>query len=120
VFAVAGDRRNGRKRSDRGPDGRFAEGNPGGPGRPAGYARVFREVVNEAALAEVLRAVLARALDGDLRAAEVILKRAVPELVEQADPPRVIDLPEDLSRLTDEELGRVMRAALTEADPAPV
>jgi hypothetical protein len=50
----------------------------------------------------------------------VILKRAVPELVEQADPPRVIDLPEDLSRLTDEELGRIMRAALTEDDPAPV
>ena len=117
---MAGDRRNGRKRTDRGPNGRFAEGNPGGPGRPPGYARVFREVVNEDALTEVLRAVLARALEGDLRAAEVILKRAVPELVEQADPPRVIDLPEDLSRLTDEELGRVMRAALTEADPAPV
>lgn len=81
---------------------------------------MFREVVNEDALAEVLRAVLARALDGDLRAAEVLLKRAVPELVEQAEPPQVIELPEDLSRLTDEELGRVMRAALTEADPAPV
>ncbi len=117
---MSGDRKNGRKPTDRGPDGRFAEGNPGGPGRPPGYARVFREVVNEAASTEVLRAVLASALEGDLRAAEVILERAVPELVEQADPPRVIDLPEDLSRLTDEELGRVMRAALTEADPAPV
>ena len=81
---------------------------------------MFREVVNEDALAEVLRAVLARALDGDLRAAEVLLKRAVPELVEQAEPPQVIELPEDLSRLTDEELGRIMRTALTEADPAPV
>ena len=113
-------RRNGRKRTDRGPDGRFAEGNPGGPGRPPGYARVFREVLTPEELGAVLRAVLAKAKDGDLRAAEVLLKRAVPELVEQAEPPRVIDLPEDLSRLTDEELGRVMRAALTEADPAPV
>lgn len=115
---MARDRRNGTKRADRGPDGRFAEGNPGGPGRPPGYARVFREVVNEDALAEVLRAVLARALDGDLRAAEVLLKRAVPELVEQAEPPQVIELPEDLSRLTDEELGRIMRAALTDPHEA--
>lgn len=79
---------------------------------------MFREVVNEDALAEVLRAVLARALDGDLRAAEVLLKRAVPELVEQAEPPQVIELPEDLSRLTDEELGRIMRVALTDPHEA--
>ena len=46
---------------------------------------MFREVVNEDALAEVLRAVLARAHDGDVRAAEVLLKRAVPDLVDQAE-----------------------------------
>ncbi len=85
-------RRNGRKRTDRGPDGRFAEGNPGGPGRPRGYARLFREVVNEDALTEVLQAVLTRAREGDLRAAEVILRRAVPEV--PSEEPNVLDSPE--------------------------
>lgn len=60
--------------------GRWLPGCPAGPGRRPGYAAVFREVLTPEELGAVLRAVLAKAKDGDLRAAELILRRAVPEL----------------------------------------
>ena len=113
--------KNGANRGDgRTVDGKFAPGNPGGPGRPAGYSAAFREVVTPEELGEVLRAILTKAKAGDLRAAELLLRRAVPELIEHIDPARVIDLPTNLDDLPDDELGRMMKAAMAAADDAEV
>ena len=60
--------------------GRFAVGNPGGPGRPKGSAaKEFRAAVNDR-LMDVIQKVLELALEGDLRAARLILDRTHPTL----------------------------------------
>jgi hypothetical protein len=69
---------NGRARS-----GRFAKGNPGGPGRPRGLD--FRSVVAahaeltgssiEAAIIEVFDALLRQASEGDVAAAKLLIDR---------------------------------------------
>jgi hypothetical protein len=66
----------------RGPGGRFGPGNPGGPGRPKGArhaALAALDAIGTAAAEDVLRAVVDSARGGDLRAAEVLLRRLWPE-----------------------------------------
>jgi hypothetical protein len=78
----------------RDPDGRFAKGNPGGPGNP--FARQVAEL-RQAALAavtpETVHAILAkmaeRALAGDVQAAKLVLAYAVGRPGAAADPDRL-------------------------------
>ncbi len=62
--------------------GRFAPGNPGGPGRPKGArhaALAALDAIGTEAAEEVLRRVVEDAKAGDLRAAELLLRRLWPE-----------------------------------------
>ena len=62
--------------------GRFAPGNPGGPGRPKGArhaALAALDAIGTEAAEEVLRRVVEDAKAGDLRAAEILLRRFWPE-----------------------------------------
>ena len=62
--------------------GRFAPGNPGGPGRPRGArhaALAALDAIGAEAAEDVLRAVAGAARGGDLRAAELLLRRLWPE-----------------------------------------
>jgi len=65
--------------------GKFVPGHPGiTPGRPpatteAAYLDVFKSVVTPDELTEILEVLVRKAKKGDLRAAEVLLKRCVPE-----------------------------------------
>jgi hypothetical protein len=74
--------------------GRFAPGNRGGPGRPKGArhaALAALDAIGTEAAEEVLRRVVEDAKAGDLRAAEVLMRRLWPERkgrpVEVALPP---------------------------------
>ena len=61
---------------------RFAPGNPGGPGRPQGSrnaASLMLDRLADGEAAEILANVIAKAKDGDLKAAELILARAWPQ-----------------------------------------
>ena len=89
---------NGRETAaDRAPGGRFARGNPGGPGRPKGgrhAALAALDAIGAEAAEAVLRRVVEDAKAGDLRAAEILLRRLWPERkgrpVEVALPPVVV------------------------------
>ncbi len=74
---------NGRETAaDRAPGGRFARGNPGGPGRPPGArhaALAALDAIGAEAAEAVLRRVAEDAKGGDLRAAEILLRRLWPE-----------------------------------------
>jgi hypothetical protein len=68
--------------AERGADGRFVAGGPGGPGRPKGArhaALAALDAIGAEAAEQVLRTVVGAARDGDLRAAEVLLRRLWPE-----------------------------------------
>lgn len=100
--------------------GRFAKGNPGGPGNP--YARrvarlrsLMLEAVSDDDLKAIVAALVQQAKAGDLAAAREVLNRCTgkPGYIEQADPDRV-DLHEgELQRLRDmhrqdDEMGRLL------------
>lgn len=79
--------------SNIGDGGRFAPGNRHGRGRPAGSRNNATLALDEIAATEgesVLRKVLEQALEGDLRAAELLLARIWP--VKRGRPVR-LDLP---------------------------
>ena len=62
-------------------DWQFAPGNPGGPGRPAGSRNKATLVLDQLAEGDaegILTQVLAKAKEGDMKAAEVILARVWP------------------------------------------
>jgi hypothetical protein len=85
VEGLSGPTRNGRETAasgGRAPGGRFAPGNPGGPGRPKGArhaALAALDAIGAEAAEEVLRRVVEDAKAGDLRAAEILLRRLWPE-----------------------------------------
>ena len=100
--------------------GRFAKGNPGGPGNP--YARrvarlrsLMLEAVSDDDLKAIVAALVQQAKAGDLAAAREVLNRCTgkPGYIEQADPDRV-DLHEsELQRQRDaseqdNEMGRLL------------
>ena len=66
----------------RAPGGRFARGKAGGPGRPRGVrhaALAALDAIGTEAAEDVLRRVVEDAKAGDLRAAEILLRRLWPE-----------------------------------------
>ena len=78
----------------RGPGRRFSAGQSGNPaGKPAGTrhaALVALDAIGQAEAAGVLKAVVEAAQTGDMRAAEIILRRAWPE---RKGRPLVFELP---------------------------
>src|SRR5919107_1246648 len=84
---------NGSETVERAAGGRFAPGNPGGPGRPKGArhrALLALEAIGADAAEEVLLRVVEEAKAGDLRAAEILLRRLWPE---RKDRPIEFELP---------------------------
>jgi hypothetical protein len=75
------------------PNGQFAKGNPGGPGRPRAADRVreFDRRVAEAG-PDLIEALLRVAMTGNVRAIEMALDRVWP--VRRGRPVAVIDAPE--------------------------
>lgn len=74
--------------------GRFAAGNPGGPGNPfarrvAALRKAFLEVVGEEDIKEVVQALLRRAKEGDVAAIKVMLAYAIGKPAEAVDPDEV-------------------------------
>lgn len=80
--------------SPRQPDGRFAIGNPGGPGRPKGrrsteLQRAAQEAITADHMGLIMRKALRMALEGNLTAMKFVADRAcgkVPELPVEAEP----------------------------------
>jgi len=66
--------------STRDRNGRFVKGGPGGPGRPKGSAYIseFRELIGERRIKDVIDAIVARALEGDVAAARLVVERLFP------------------------------------------
>ncbi len=66
----------------RNPDGTFADGNEGGPGRPKGSSKMrhlrerLLDGVDDADIDNVLNALIGRAQAGDIQAIKLLLKRA--------------------------------------------
>lgn len=82
--------RNGKRESN----GRFAKGNPGGPGNP--FLRqvnqirsMILEAVSEDDLREVVNALVARAKDGDVAAAREVFNRLVGRPADSIGPERL-------------------------------
>jgi hypothetical protein len=67
--------------SQRHANGRFAAGNPGGPGRPRGAIAVAAAALDQAAVdvhEELIRVVLEQARAGNLEATKILLSRIWP------------------------------------------
>ncbi len=80
-------------KSDRGADGRFAKGNPGGPGRPPGrnaFAMRFLDDMGADAGPELFELAMKQAREGNTRMLSEMLQRVWPK--HQARPVRM-DLP---------------------------
>ena len=69
----------GHERSDRDGRGRFAAGNPGRPRGSRHEALRALDAIGAEGAAEVLRAVVEAAKGGDMRAADILLRRLWPE-----------------------------------------
>jgi hypothetical protein len=79
---------------DRQSDGRFAKGNPGGPGNPfarqvAKLRQVLLESVTEEDLREIVQAMVKKAKEGDMVAAREVLSRVIGKPAEAPDPDRL-------------------------------
>lgn len=63
----------------RDPQGRFAAGNAGGPGRRPGRSNEFRQAVEQAVspdhVAAIMRRLVRKALEGDITASRLVLER---------------------------------------------
>lgn len=103
----------------RGANGRFLRGNPGGPGNPyARQAALLRGALHAALgpedVEDVARAMIARAIDGDVAAAKLVLAYAVGKPQTPLD-----DVAEQeimhragVDRLTDQELEQLLVLSL--------
>lgn len=105
-----------RQKSGRGPGGRFAPGNPGGPGRTLGRGPVAEMRATLAAdLDKIIDTLRAQALAGDAQAIRIILDRVLPAL-------RPVDMPTSLALPPDGTLADQARAvvqAAADGDLAP-
>jgi hypothetical protein len=77
--------------TDRDSQGRFAEGNPGGPGNPyyrrqAHLKRLMLECVTEVDVMSVMRVLLGLARSGDLAAIKLFLEYTVGKPTKEVDP----------------------------------
>ena len=105
-----------RQKSDRGPGGRFAPGNPGGPGRQPGRGPVAEMRAKLATdLDDIIGVLREQALAGDVQAIRIILDRVSPAL-RPAELPTPLDLSADLT-LADQARAVVQAAA--DGDLAP-
>ena len=104
------------KTDDRGAGGRFAPGNPGGPGRPPGRGPVAELRATLATdLDKIIDTLKAQALAGDPQAIRIILDRVLPAL-------RPVELPVALALPADGTLADQARAvvqAAADGDLAP-
>jgi hypothetical protein len=83
--------------SGRGPNGRFAKGNPGGPGNPfarqvAAFRQEFMAAVTGEDLAVIVRALIDKAKDGDCAAARLVLQYTLGKPAATADPDRLDEM----------------------------
>ena len=92
--------------------GRFAPGNPGGPGNP--YARrvaalraALLDAVSEEDLRALARSLVEKARGGDVAAAKLLLSYAVGRPPSEVDLPITVEPPLDLSKLSDAELDQL-------------
>lgn len=82
--STAGPSPKGGNGSDRGGDGRFLPGNPGGPGNPyarhvAALRRALFDALTPDDVADVVAGLLRKARRGDVRAAELIFRYSIGE-----------------------------------------
>ena len=105
------------KTDDRGVGGRFAPGNPGGPGRPPGRGPVaeMRSVL-ATDLDKIIEKLKAQALAGDAQAIRIILDRVLPAL-RPVDMPTMLALPVG-GTLADQARAVVQAAADGDLAPA--
>jgi hypothetical protein len=80
--------------SGRGPNGRFTKGNVGGPGNPfarqvAAMRQEFLKAVTSEDMAEIARAMIAKAKEGDVAAAKIVLQYTLGRPAEAVDPDRL-------------------------------
>jgi hypothetical protein len=80
--------------SGRGPNGRFTKGNAGGPGNPfarqvAAMRQEFLKAVTSEDMAEIARAMIAKAKEGDVAAAKIVLQYTLGRPAEAVDPDRL-------------------------------
>ena len=106
-----------RQKSDRGPGGRFAPGNAGGPGRPPGRGPVAEMRATLATdLDKIIYTLKSQALAGDAQAIRIILDRVLPTL-RPVELPTTLDLPAD-GTLADQARAVVQAAADGDLAPA--
>ena len=75
-------------------DGRFAPGNPGGPGNPyarqvAEYRKALFECVSIEELGRVVAAIKKKAMEGDVAAAKLIFQYVLGKPITPVDPDRL-------------------------------
>lgn len=105
------------KTDERGVGGRFAPGNPGGPGRPPGRGPVAEmRAVLATDLDKIIGVLKAQALAGDAQAIRIVLDRVLPAL-RPVDMPTTLDLPAD-GTLADQARAVVQAAADGDLAPA--
>jgi hypothetical protein len=80
--------------SGRGPNGRFCKGNAGGPGNPfarevAAMRQEFLKAVTAEDVAAIARAMIAKAKEGDVAAAKVVLQYTLGKPAQAVDPDRL-------------------------------
>lgn len=100
--------------------GRFARGNPGGPGNPR-LAEVHRlrtamlEAVTEQDLVQIIRAMVDKAVAGDVVAAREVLDRCLGKpkqsLDIEAETTTRADAGPDIENMTDAEIAQYLRSA---------
>jgi hypothetical protein len=83
--------------SGRGPNGRFCKGNSGGPGNPfarqvAAMRQEFLKAVTTEDIAGIVRAMIAKAKEGDVAAAKVVLQYTVGKPAQTVDPDRLDEM----------------------------
>jgi hypothetical protein len=81
----------------RGPGGRFAKGNPGGPGNPfarqvAAFRQEFMAATTKEDIAVIARAMIEKAKEGDCAAARIVLQYTLGKPVATVDPDRLDEM----------------------------
>jgi tellurite resistance protein len=103
-------------RPGRDPSGRFLPGNPGRPRGSRHAALVALDAIGQEAAEDVLRAVVAAAKAGDMRAADILMRRYLPE---RKGRPVPFDMPEMRSSADAVQASAAVVAAVASGDLTP-